>query len=673
MKTKSRKFEFGTNLNSKQEYIIRSESEGKDWNLEDYLVFDILMPSYDMRPSVQLEFCQGNQIVFCMFNTFVPERRVRTVFPIAGVTSKKWFMPTFPGNLKGVYHGMPADLDTIDSVHIRFNVRDRETDPEVPIKIFALYLSKELPDFEVHGEPLVDEFGQRIKGEWIDKTHSEQELKDALLAEYESYLRCDTFKNPDWDQFGGWKKLHFEPKGYFYPAENEGIKWLIDPEGNAFYSTGFSYGSGTRVGCFGFIHQMEELYTWLPDKGDPLYKYAYTTPDRNPEYVKRNGPEFGTGRTMFNFQRANLMRVFGEEWLDAWCVLLRGRMKKWGLNTTTIGVDDFGDEPGELYAQRLRMPFIFRMEKFPITTIHIFRDFPDVYSEEYEKASAVFAKQLEPFVGKKHFMGYYMYNEPEWMTASDDMSISELALASEEPLVTAELIREKLQEQYGTVEMLNKSWKTAFVSFAQVKIPEEKTDQAMADITKLNRMVMNRFWEVPSRYCAEVAAPHINFGYRCAWVASELAVTGWEHLDVFSYNCYRAVPTEMQQLVDRWVKKPTIISEWHMGEIGPQLYTSGVRGSKGREARAYTCNRFFNQSFVESNSVGCHYFEYGDMPLLGRYDGAAASIGLVDVCCRPYREYTDMMEEQNYHLYEIHSGQETREYSDNLSDVWEAW
>lgn len=673
MKTKSNKIKLGKRLNNKTEYILRSEKEGYEWQIEDYLVIELEEPRYEHRCSVQVEFYIGEEKVFRMNNTFIPERRIKMIFPMKGLHSKKWFIPTQPGNLKGSYHGLPTDINRIDSIRICFNGMDAKEDPEVEIVIYDMYLAKEEPDFTVHGAPLVDEFGQRIGKEWPGKTHSEEELKQALMSEYKEYLENDRYANPDWDRFGGYKKIKFEAKGYFYLTKLEGVEWLVDPDGYAFYSNGFSYGSASRVGCFAFTYKMEELYTWLPEKDDPLYRYAYTVADNNPEYVKRNGRGFGKDRTMFNFQRANLMRVFGEEWLDAWCVLLRGRMKKWGLNTTTIGVDDANDEPAHLYAKRLNMPFVYRMQWFPKTERHIFRDFPDVYSNEYQAACEVFAKQIIPLVGDENFIGYYMYNEPEWLTASDETNIAVMVLNHKEEIVTAKVMRKQLVNKYGTIETLNRVWGADFANFEEVRALEGMNEAAREDIDELNKQVIKKFWEVPSKACAAVAGNHLNLGFRCASARTENAVTGWEELDIFSFNCYDAIPITAAQFVNSKVDKPTITSEWHMGEIGNQLYTPGIRGTVGQKERGYTCNRYAYHVFTNPRSVGCHYFEYADMPLLGRFDGAAASIGYIDVCCRPYQEYMEALAGQNYDLYEIHRGEITREYSMDLSNAGFSW
>ena len=174
--------------------------------------------------------------------------------------------------------------------------------------------------------------------------------------------------------------IRFDATGYFHTQHDGKRWWLVDPDGYAFFSNGMCYGS--RMGVFGFVDKMENLFSWLPDKNDPVFKDAWTTADQIPEFVKRNGAEAGKGRYMFNFARANMIRAFGpDEWWNAWLKINVARLKRWGFNTIGVGVNNYYDERTMEFLEKAEIPFVWTLKEFPLTKELIFRDFPDVFSE----------------------------------------------------------------------------------------------------------------------------------------------------------------------------------------------------------------------------------------------------------------------------------------------------
>ncbi|MFQ9449246.1 MAG: hypothetical protein ACLR4A_19605 [Christensenellales bacterium] len=78
-----------------------------------------------------------------------------------------------------------------------------------------------------------------------------------------------------------------------------------------------------------------------------------------------------------------MMRVFGDEWLDAWITINAARMRSWGINTIGVGVNDYGDEFTAQFLKQAKIPYVITLKFFPSTQENIFRDFPDVFSPEY--------------------------------------------------------------------------------------------------------------------------------------------------------------------------------------------------------------------------------------------------------------------------------------------------
>ena len=79
-----------------------------------------------------------------------------------------------------------------------------------------------------------------------------------------------------------------------------------------------------------------------------------------------------------------------------------------------------------------------------------------------------------------------------------------------------------------------------------------------------------------------------------------------------------------------------VVGEWHIGAKDSGLDAWGLYYTQTQAERAQAIAHYLEQSTQERHLVGIHYFEYGDQPYLGRFDGECYNIGLIDVCNRPY-------------------------------------
>jgi hypothetical protein len=59
----------------------------------------------------------------------------------------------------------------------------------------------------------------------------------------------------------------------------------------------------------------------------------------------------------------------------------------------------------------------------------LFRDFPDVFSEEYAANAITFASQLNDFNGDPYLIGYFLRNEPLWAFGAHDIAFEMFATA----------------------------------------------------------------------------------------------------------------------------------------------------------------------------------------------------------------------------------------------------
>lgn len=345
---------------------------------------------------------------FYMVHRIIPNCLSTIAFPISekNFSLHSAFIPPFGALRKGDTNGKP--MKKAEAGFVSVNITS-ETLTRVVIN--RIFFSNTRPEGNINGQPIIDFFGQRISGEWKNKTKNEQELVEYLKSELAS---SQSAKYPDgWSAFGGWTALKREATGFFRREKIDGKWWLIDPEGYAFFSNGICY--SFRAGVFGFTEEYRSIHEYLPDK-DGEFAEAWSTAANIPQYLVRNGSVGAENKEMFSFGRSNLIRAFGKEWYSAYTKITAARMRRLGFNTVCVGTNDYFDERTDYFLKESKIPYVITFRNFPLTKERIFRDFPDVFSKEYEELCREFAESsLKKYADDPYMIGYFVTNEPEWL------------------------------------------------------------------------------------------------------------------------------------------------------------------------------------------------------------------------------------------------------------------
>lgn len=585
----------------------------------------------------------------------LPSRRVKLAVDLRELKSEHFFPLTLPGMMKGRVRCNPSHIGEMSAVELC--VRPGYSRVFNSLTIFEAYLSDSLPEMRVSGEAMVDELGQWTMKDWSGKAHSVEEMAAYLHREYER-AKTDNRYPDGWSRYGGWKKLKFDATGFFHTCYDGNRWWLVDPDGYAFFSNGMCYGS--RMGVHGFTDKMENLFSWLPEPDDPVYKDAWTTADKIPEFVKRNGRDAGKNRRMFNFARANMIRVFGPEgWWEAWVKINAARLKRWGFNTIGVGVDNYEDERVTDYLAKAEIPFVWTLKNFPLTEDLIFRDFPDVYSEQYAQRSKLFAEsQLAPFAGNPYMIGYFITNEPEWKFQTS-VNLAERVFAHPGKIASKQALIQLLQQKYGAVEYLNLAWNQKYASFEDLYTPFSRADRfteaSAEDMKFLRSKLLEKYAQVPRDALRRVDADHMNLGLRYSKI-SENEIAGSEFFEVLSFNCYYPSAEDSLNIASNAVDMPCVVGEWHIGGADGGLLSAGLLAAATQEERGMACEYYMQGAMCHKNCVGIHYFEMNDQPLLGRFDGECMQHGVIDVCNRSYDKLIEHFEATNHRMYDLVAG-----------------
>ncbi|GEM_PF-202796 len=591
-------------------------------------------------------------------NTFlyrmIPQRKVALQCEFHYLDSSSFFFEPTPGVTKAQCKGIEADITEMGRIVIR--IRSPFCTYFNGVTISGIEFTDEEKRYEIVGEPMVDSMGQWIRETWPNKMTSEAEMVAYLRNAYEEAVAIGGYP-AEFDQFGGLKTLTFERTGYFHTVKHDGRWYLADPEGHGFFSNGICYGS--RMGVQGFIDGMRSMFEWLPDKNDPEFEESYTKAANIPEFVKRNGKEAGEARLMFNFARANMIKAFGkDQWWEHWCDLNTRRIKSWGYNTINVGVNNYEDEHVHEYLKRAEIPFVWTLKNFPLTELRVFRDFPDVYSKEYETRAEDFAKeQLTPFLKNPYMIGYFITNEPEWRF--ENCNLAERVFASKQPLVCKEALIGYLEEKYGTIDGLNTAWGSTYTGFADLLQTERGLDKryerAADDFEAMHRMLITRYETVVHDALKAVDPDHLDLGMRYSSTGKRV-MSGCEIHDLFSFNCYRATPEEALATSAEVADMPMIIGEWHVGCENNGKLIGGLLAAKSDEDRGKALSNYMQAAMSHKNCVGLAYFEFNDQPLLGRFDGECMQHGLIDVCNHPYETVIRYIKETGLHMYDYKAG-----------------
>jgi hypothetical protein len=560
----------------------------------------------------------------------LPKLKTKVIFPLEHLNAQEIFMPRFPRQLKGTVLGNRMKPEETSKVVIRFGPWD-EKHFTTEFEISAIYLSKELPEpFPPVEKPVVDELGQWAEKEWPGKIQNENELKTLLGNQLAA---ADSSSFPEtWSKYGGWKEKKFEATGFFRTQHDGTRWWLVDPEGFAFVSVGVDcIGSNAS----GVVSGQEDLFEWLPDSTNAIFKEGFS--DRG-KYVQ------------VDFYKFNLMWVFGSEWKEKWETITSGQIRGFAINT--IGNwSDIG------YARKAKIPYVLPLSNFPSTKVKLFRDFPDVFAQEYETAAKKFAQQLNDFKDDRYLIGYFLRNEPTWAFGSNDIAYE--MFATDQVSESKHVFVKWISAQYTNIKDFNADWNlelTNFEELASQVFEAYPSVKAKDDFWKFSEILVAKYVNVPCDEVEKVDPNHLNLGMRYAWISSDLLYKAGERFDVFSINGYGSPGPPETAGIARISGKPVMIGEFHHGATDRGLPASGIQGVLTQTDRGKAYRYYIEQGLARPELIGMHYFQWLDQPFFGRFDGENYNIGFMDICNQPYKELVEAAKLTHLKMYEVASG-----------------
>ena len=489
--------------------------------------------------------------------------------------------------------------------------------------------------------PMIDEFGQFMHADWPGKTHSLEELRAQIEIE-----NADLEKNQptEFNRYGGWTKgPQLEATGSFRVEKYNGFWYLVDPEGRLFWSHGVDC-----VGHSNAITPISDREFYFCDKipmkrtdENELSQFLGTS-DRS---VNNYYANYGTFWT-YNFSASNLYLKYGKDWVQKEKESIKRRLRSWGLNT-------IGNWSDMNIAEFAKTPYV--------TTVNssgrqiegsqgYWGKFTDPFDPKFGESVERSVKARKGTEADPFCVGYFVDNEISWGEAG---SLAKAALLSpkDQPVKAAYVAW--LKEKYGDIEKFNAAWQVkldGWDALQEQTVETPKNDAANKDSNAFYTVICEKYFAEVADAVHRSAPGKLYLGCRFAWTNDLARAAAQKYCDVVSYNFYKREiggfkPVEGED-------KPVIIGEFHFGALDRGMFHTGLVSCNDQNGRANAYKEYVQSALRNPWIVGTHWFQYGDQPTTGRFDGENYQIGLVDVCDVPYYETINAIREVGYSMYE---------------------
>ena len=290
--------------------------------------------------------------------------------------------------------------------------------------------------------------------------------------------------------------------------------------------------------------------------------------------------------------RENLDRKYGDGRKARYAEAVHRRFRAWGLNT-------IGNWNHEYVWDLRRTPYCACIDFSSRTVLPTWdggkahgRAVPDVFSPKFaEDIAAVAGKWAGKIKDDPWCLGVFVDNELGW----DGCGTNVAAVA---------------EAYYSTIRAALKA--------------------ALPNHLYLGSRIHNDFGEIDS-----------------VWLAAA------RHCDVVSANHYDLEPS--CDLPPGAPDKPLLIGEFHFCTRGRGQFSGGLVPAFGAEDRAARFRHYVETCLDDPRYVGCHWFQYQDQPLTGRFDGENFPCGFVSICDVPHPELVEACRENAAAMYPRHA------------------
>jgi hypothetical protein len=561
----------------------------RDWRAWRAIRFEFLASSLE---AFTTGFSDGKQVKGMIMEP-LPGMRMRAVIPFDAFYQTREMIPQNPLG----YKAWPQRLFTFEHVEeLVFRMKQPATDARLEITGLALIPALEKDDI-LDRKAVIDPFGQWSAEDWPGKAHSAAELRRMWAADRPqgaSFPYCP---------LGGDPRTKLRATGFFRTERVAGRWRLIDPHGHPFFSAGMDLVNLTQPSFATRVTGREFLYEKLPA---------------------------GAGQDV-SFYVANVMARYGERGAQAWGENIVKRLRDWGFNT-------IGNWSDERLAAASGMPYVLPLSGWTTAKTFPFPwDFPDVFSEEFERnADAAAARQCAALKNDENLIGWFLGNEPHWA------------------------------REFGSL----KPWAEMLLEDAADSATKRElqrllaADPAHAAAIKRDFVYTcgRRYFETIVKAVRRHDPNHLVLGIRFAGTPTDEWLRLSALFDVFSVNIYDEAYAPDPAKLDRYAKvsgRPIMIGEFTACAPGRGLQGLfyWVHKVKDQAERGKAYQYYVENAAAHPAVIGAHWFQLVDNLPTGRpSDQERLNYGFLNVLDLPYAELVESARQTHRRLYGIQAG-----------------
>ncbi len=451
----------------------------------------------------------------------------------------------------------------------------------------------------------IDRFGQAIDAMFEGKIAKDDDLKRSLDEETAQLAKWQ----PDgrFDKFGGLIKSPWTEKatGFYRTEKRAGMWWLVTPLGTPCFYTGMCT-APDAIWDASPATGRESIWQELPPKTG-AFSLAWS---KNP-WGDSPGTEY------IGFNTVNLIRKFGESFVQKSTEEMESRLQAWGFS----GLGKWSNADSKLPS----VPVLYL--GIPKKGRH-----PDIFdpgvcdSIKESLAAQITSRKEDPRV-----VGWSIGNEYDEIITQEEV-VAALQLPDDAPLKKA-LLQNVLSTTYsGNAENMKTAWAGGATK---------------ADIETMRQFYATSYYSFLYKTVKSIDPNHLYLGF---WIVPDWWVneSDWSliapYCDVIGYDRYAPSFEGIEKLFAKF-DKPVLL-----GEFSYPAWYGGARGF-GRYGVFTETEKQSGEKYaalVDSASrcpvcIGALWFQYRDEPLTGRGPGSGTGLvigehyafGFVDVGDRP--------------------------------------
>ncbi|MHC1728104.1 MAG: hypothetical protein AB9866_19225 [Syntrophobacteraceae bacterium] len=406
------------------------------------------------------------------------------------------------------------------------------------------------------------------------------------------------------------------PKKKWSTAAVDGVQWLINPDGETFYSKGVNI----------------------------------VTPGKDDEKSRA-----GHAYCWMNFYPS----------IDQWRLGVGTRLREWGFNTLGGWSDSSPD---------LGLPLMVDLELGRNSHFHWF----DPFHPQMEQSAIETAIRLTaPYKGLPQLIGYFSDNEVGWWNSSLFIWYLKAGWDNYTKRHLWQMIHDQYDGDWGRllVDWVPPEGIHRFddLKTAGANLKLRPHGNGICLVNRFMKSCTKRYYEIMYKAIRTAHPDALVLGDRLPLYYHQDAILSiGDNIDVISTNYNVDVP-------DGWIApyyfdglrklspKPVMVTEFF---FAAEENRSGNRNETAKNVHAkpghlMTVDTQIQRSWGAGaallnfarfpNLVGAHWFQYCDEPLGGREDGEDYNMGLIDTSNRPYEELTGGFKKLNPVLETVHA------------------